>query len=139
MSKKFSLIIISSLFAATLACSTETGTNENFNSLSNSNVNAPPEFSGSPIPMSSLPPGIPDPNSNVNILPKGTTPTPGIPETNNLGKPLKKGATPIPGIPDSVINNSNTGTPAAKPKADNSKLELKAVPTNSTPGKPEKF
>ena len=134
MLKKILFLVISSLFAITLACSTESGNNENFNSLSNSSVNAPPEFSGSPIPVSSLPPGIPDPNSNVNVLPKGTTPTPGIPDSKELGKPLKKGATPIPGIPDSVINNRNTTTPTVK--SNNGEIELKAVPANKMSNKP---
>ena len=104
MSKIFMSAVAVALISMSLACSTTTAPNENVGAVTNTNM--PPEFSASPVPMSSLPPGIPDPNSNVNALPKGTTPTPGIPDSKNLGKPLQKGPTPIPGIPDSVIKNN---------------------------------
>lgn len=103
MSKFYLYLIIVFLFSITSACSTVETPNENVNAATN--VNMPPEFSASPVPMSSLPPGIPDPNSNVNVQ-KGATPIPGIPEGKDLGKPIQKGATPIPGIPDEVIKNN---------------------------------
>ncbi|CAN5201559.1 hypothetical protein BH20ACI1_BH20ACI1_16380 [soil metagenome] len=124
MSKKFLFVIVSLVFAITLACSTPDTTNENVNAVSN--VNMPPEFSVSPVPMSSLPPGIPDPNSNVNSVPKGTTPIPGIPDSKNLGKPLQKGPTPIPGIPDEVIKNNPLSN-----SSNNSKNEKKSPKTES--------
>ena len=124
MSNKFLYLITCSLFTMTLACSTANTTNENVNAVSN--VNIPPEFSASPVPMSSLPPGIPDPNSNVNSVPKGTTPIPGIPDSKNLGKPFQKGPTPIPGISDSVIKNNSLSNSNA-----NSKNERKSSPLQS--------
>ncbi len=128
------MLAVISIFAAGLACSSETPVNENAKPASN--VNAPPEFSASPIPMSSLPPGIPDPNSNVNMLPKGTTPTPGIPSEKELGKPLKKGATPIPGIPDSVIRNNSINESNVNSKAGKDTPQIKAYPANSVVNKP---
>lgn len=124
MSKFYTFLVFCFLFASTSACSTTDAPNENVNAVSN--VNMPPEFSASPIPMSSLPPGIPDPNSNVNSPAKGTTPIPGIPDSKNLGKPLQKGATPIPGIPDEVIKNNPLSNSTV-----NSKNEKKSPKTES--------
>ncbi len=134
MSKKFLYLITCSLFAITLACSTTNTTNENVNAVSNANI--PPEFSASPVPMSSLPPGIPDPNSNVNSVPKGTTPIPGIPDSKNLGKPFQKGPTPIPGIPDSVIKNNPLSNSNANSKNERKSPQLQSNSMSNSVNRP---
>ncbi|MEP6902929.1 MAG: hypothetical protein ABJA66_14340 [Actinomycetota bacterium] len=105
MLKNLLFITFIFLIALNTACQTTTAPSGNANTASNTNstnpANIPPEFSTSPVtPSGNSTPGIPDP-SNVNKMPKGTTPTPGIPDTKNMGKtPVPKGATPTPGIPN---------------------------------------
>ncbi|MBA3633508.1 MAG: hypothetical protein H0W58_12005 [Acidobacteria bacterium] len=123
------------MLAVNIACSAieTSNTNTNVNAVTNlNNANLPPEFSGSPLPMSAnSTPGIPNSNSvNINSMPKGATSTPGIPDEKNIGKPLPRGATPTPGIPDEKtlkeqINNS----------ASNSRREQKPPQSDSNPTK----
>ena len=130
----FSLVIF--LFAVSSACTTTDTPNENANVVTN--VNMPPEFSASPIPMSSLPPGIPDPNSNVNVQ-KGATPIPGIPDGKDLGKPIQRGATPIPGIPDEVIKSNPSSNSSSNSKNEKKSPKTESNTTGNSANKPAKF
>lgn len=129
MLKKILFILISFLIATNTACSTAETVNTNVNGETNStNMNPPPGFSASPLPLNGEPiPGIPDPNSaNANSLPKGATPTPGIPDEKSLGKPLPKGATPTPGIPDEATRKKQMES-----LSNSSKKEQKSPSMNS--------
>ncbi len=134
MIKKLLLIIAGVLCVVITACSTTSTPNVNVNAVTN--VNMPPEFSASPVPMSSLPPGIPDPNSNVSNLPKGTTPIPGIPDQKELAKPFKKGPTPIPGIPDEVIRNNPLSSSSNMSKNDKKPPQSKSDTSANSANKP---
>lgn len=116
MTKKILFAIICFSFALTLACQTTTTPEANDSNQSKVDTKTlPPEFSTSPVPLSTnSTPGIPDPKSvDANATPeKGTTPTPGIPSQAELNKPVKKGATPTPGIPseEELKAGKNRGT-----------------------------
>ena len=134
MFKKFLLILLSIIIAINIACSTTDKSNVNVNAVGNANI--PPEFSSSPVPMSTMPAGIPDPNSNASSVQRGATPIPGIPDEKDINKPFKKGPTPIPGIPDDVIKNNplnnstvnaNSGKKTPLPKS-NSKINSAKIP-----------
>lgn len=138
MFRKILLMLVSIVFAINIACSTTDKSNVNVNAVSNTNI--PPEFSSSPVPMSTMPPGIPDPNSNTGSVQRGATPIPGIPDEKDINKPFKKGPTPIPGIPDDVINNnplsnsarnSNSGKKMSPPKADSTTNSANKPPTEN--------
>ena len=133
MSKFYVFLIIGLLFVISSACSTTDAPSENVNAPTNANM--PPEFSASPVPMSSLPPGIPDPNSNVNVQ-KGATPIPGIPEGKDLGKPIQKGATPIPGIPDEVIKNNPLNNSSVNSNGGKKLPKTESNTTNNSAEKP---
>ncbi|MGI8786660.1 MAG: hypothetical protein ACR2HG_02710 [Pyrinomonadaceae bacterium] len=117
MLRKITLILISFLIAANLACSTTENANVNANNAGATNqtnpANVPPEFSTNTLPMNGgATPGIPNPNDpNANKVPTGNIP--GIPNnTNSLGKtPQPKKTPPIPGIPDDETIRRQMNTP----------------------------
>lgn len=76
-------------------------------------------------------PGIP---SNVNIPPKGITPTPGIPANGNEAMNIRKGTTPTPGIPDQETIRRQMERKDADPNAVN--RQAPAAPNSNTNVRP---
>lgn len=120
----FKFISLAALFipvVLTAACggTADVNTNGNANGgvkvITLDNANLPPGFSTSPVPITNAQtPGIP---SNVNTIPKGTTPTPGIPSAEELKRGMKRGATPTPGIPSEAEMRRQMTVPAGNMNA----------------------
>jgi len=128
MLRIFLIVPMCLLLIVSLACQSADTTN------ANTTANAPPELSGSSVPVTAnSTPGIPDPNSaNANKPMTGTTP--GIPNTSKGKAVLPKGATPTPGIPDQKTLEKQRNTVITDVNVvNNPPKENKPSNENSTP------
>lgn len=144
MLKNFSLLLITTAVASSLACQTASApSNSNANSRNNmavTNQPIPPEFSTKPenINSANLPAGITDPKTgNSNTISNGAV-APGI-DPKAAMKPNVKGTPPIPGIPSAEAIKKQMANTKIDPNAVNGKVtppKAANVQSNEPPAKP---
>jgi hypothetical protein len=138
MLKKFLFVLFCSVLGINLACSPASDTSGNANSGSGNSAAAnqtlPAGITTSPLPVSGNTPGIPAnvTVTNMNALPKGSTPIPGI-DPKKANQPLKPGATPTPGIPDPKTMQKQNVPPMENPNSSQSDSPAKQanIPVDS--------